>query len=163
MIMARVGVDAGMNVNESYPDLSGLEQLQALIASGQRAPIAETLDVRLVQVEKGRAVWIGTPDARAGNPIGVIHGGYAATLLDSACGCAVHSMLTATQAYTTLELKISYVRGLTADTGPVTAQGVVVSMGRRVAFAEAKLVDANGRLYASASSTLLVFERTTGR
>ena len=152
-----------MNVNESHPDLTGLEQLEALIASGKRAPIAETLDFRLVRIEKGRAVWTGTPDARAGNPIGLIHGGYAATLLDSACGCAVHSMLSASQAYTTLELKISYVRGLTPDTGPVTAEGVVLSMGRRVGFAEAKLVDENGRLLASASSTLLVFDRITQR
>lgn len=152
-----------MNVNQSYPDLTGLEQLRALIAGGERAPIAETLGLSLVEIESGRAVWVGTPDERAYNPSGAIHGGYAATLLDSACGCAVHSTLSATQAYTTLELKVSYVRGLTRDTGPVKAEGVALSVGRRIAFAEGKLHDQTGRLLASASSTLLVFERTPAR
>jgi uncharacterized protein (TIGR00369 family) len=148
-----------MNVNESLPDLSGLEQLRALIASGKRPPIAETLDFNLAEVDAGRAVFVGTPSPRAYNPIGAIHGGYAATLLDSACGCAVHSRLTATQGYTTLELKVAYHRAMTLETGPVRAEGVVLSMGRRVAFAEAKLVDLKGQLCASATSTLLVFER----
>jgi uncharacterized protein (TIGR00369 family) len=148
-----------MNVNESLPELSGLEQLRALIASGKRPPIAETLDFNLAEVDAGRAVFVGIPSPRAYNPIGVIHGGYAATLLDSACGCAVHSRLNATQGYTTLELKVAYHRAMTLDTGPVRAEGVVLSIGRRVAFAEAKLVDLKGQLCASATSTLLVFER----
>jgi uncharacterized protein (TIGR00369 family) len=148
-----------MNVNESLPDLSGLEQLRALIASGKRPPIAATLDFNLAEVDAGRAVFVGTPSPRAYNPIGAIHGGYAATLLDSACGCAVHSRLDATQGYTTLELKVAYHRAMTLDTGPVRAEGVVLSIGRRVAFAEAKLVDLKGQLCASATSTLLVFER----
>jgi uncharacterized protein (TIGR00369 family) len=148
-----------MNVNESLPDLSGLEQLRALIASGKRPPIAETLDFNLAEVDEGRAVFVGIPSQRAYNPIGAIHGGYAATLLDSACGCAVHSRLNSTQGYTTLELKVAYHRAMTLDTGPVRAEGVVLSIGRRVAFAEAKLVDLKGQLCASATSTLLVFER----
>jgi uncharacterized protein (TIGR00369 family) len=148
-----------MSVNESHPDLNGLEQLRALIASGKRPPIAETLDFSLAEVDAGRAVFVGTPSPRAYNPIGAIHGGYAATLLDSACGCAVHSRLNATQGYTTLELKVAYHRAMTLETGPVRAEGVVLSMGRRVAFAEAKLVDLKGQLCASATSTLLVFER----
>ena len=99
-----------------------------------------------------------TPGPHAYNPIGVVHGGYAATLLDSACGVAVHSMLEAGQGYTTLELKVAYHRAITNDTGPVEAIGKVLTFGRRVAFAEAQLTDANGRLLASATSTLLVFE-----
>ena len=152
-----------MNLNETHAALSGLEQLRAMIGSGGRPPIAATLDFRLAEVEKGRAVWVGTPGAHAYNPLGAIHGGYAATLLDSACGCAVHASLSAEQAYTTLELKVSYHRGLTVDSGPVRAEGVATTVGRRVAFAEAKLFDSQGRLCASASSTLLVFARSPER
>ena len=148
-----------MNLHDTYPGLGGLEQLRAMLASGGRPPIAETLDFRLAEVEKGRAVFVGTPGAHAYNPLGAIHGGYAATLLDSACGCAVHASLSADQAYTTLELKVSYHRGLTVDTGPVRAEGIAMTVGRRVAFAEGKLFDGKGRLCASASSTLLVFAR----
>lgn len=138
--------------------LTGLETLRAMIAGRRKPPIAVTLDFDLLEVDEGRAVFVGTPGPHAYNPIGVIHGGYAATLLDSACGCAVHSALGARQAYTTLELKIAYHRALTLETGPVRAEGKVVSIGRRVAFAEGRLIDAAGRLYASATSTLLVFD-----
>ena len=139
--------------------LDGLAQLRALIASGRRPGIAVSLQFNLVEVEDGQAVFAGTPGEHAYNPIGSVHGGYAATLLDSACGCAVHTRLTATQAYTTLELKVAYHKPITRDTGPLRAEGRIVSMGRRAAFAEAMLVDAEGRLYASATSTLLVIDR----
>lgn len=137
----------------------GLLQLQALIDSGKRPPIAELLGFRLVSVERGRAIFEGEPNLDVYNPIGSVHGGYAATLLDSACGCAAHSQLSATQAYTTLELKVAYHRGMTSETGLVRATGVILSQGRRAAFAEAKLTDATGKLLASATSTLLVFDR----
>ena len=88
-----------------------------------------------------------------------MHGGYAATLLDSACGCAVHSRLTASQAYTTLELKVAYHKAITKDTRLLRAEGRLLSFGQRVAFAEARLTDARGKLYASATSTLLMFNR----
>ena len=145
-------------IAENQGRLSGLETLRAMIAAGRKPPIAETLQFDLVEVDEGRAVFRGTPGPHAYNPIGVIHGGYAATLLDSACGCAVHTSLVAHQAYTTLELKVAYHRALTVDTGPVQAEGKVVSIGKRVAFAEARLVGADGSLYASATSTLLVFD-----
>lgn len=138
--------------------LDGLAQLEALIATGQQAPIAGTLGFSLVEIEKGRAVFEGTPGRDVYNPIGTIHGGYAATLLDSACGCAVHSMLMASQGNTTLDLKVSYHRPLSDKSGRVRAEGLVLSFGRRAAFAEAKLTDAAGRLCASATSTLLVFD-----
>jgi uncharacterized protein (TIGR00369 family) len=147
-------------IEEVGTGLDGLSQLRALIASGRRPGIAVALHFNLVEVEAGRAVFAGTPGEHAYNPIGSVHGGYAATLLDSACGCAVHSRLTATQAYTTLELKVAYHKPITRDTGLLRAEGQVVSMGRRAAFAEATLVDAEGRLYASATSTLLVIDRT---
>ena len=139
--------------------LSGLEQLQAWLSGGARPPISETMQFDLVEISAGRAVFQGTPGRHAYNPIGTVHGGYAATLLDSACGCAVHALLSATQGYTTLELKVSYLRALTVDSGVVRAEGTVLSFGKRVAFAEAKLLDAAGRLCASATSTLLVFEK----
>jgi uncharacterized protein (TIGR00369 family) len=142
----------------SAGELDGLQQLHALMASGRRPGIAESLDFQLVEVDKGVAVFEGTPGLHAYNPIGMVHGGYAATLLDSACGCAVHASLGARQAYTTLELKVAYHKPLSSKTGPVRAEGRVVSIGRRVAFAEARLVDGNGLLYASATSTLLVIE-----
>ena len=129
------------------------------MASGQRPGIGVSLDFTLIEVDIGRAVFEGTPGLHAYNPIGMVHGGYAATLLDSACGCAVHASLSATQKYTTLELKVAYHKALTNQTGAVRAEGHVISLGRRVAFAEAKLIDASGRLYASATSTLLVIEQ----
>ncbi len=141
------------------PDLTGLQQLQALMASGKRPGIAESLDFSLTEVDMGMAVFEGTPGLHAYNPIGMVHGGYAATLLDSACGCAVHSSLKAKQSYTTLELKVAYHKAMTSQTGPLRAEGRVLSIGRRVAFAEARLVDAAGRLHASATSTLLVIEQ----
>lgn len=146
-------------VEDVASGLDGLTQLKMLIASGRKPGILQSLDFEFIEVESGKAVFAGMPGEHAYNPIGTVHGGYAATLLDSACGCSVHTRLTAEQAYTTLELKVSYHKAVTRDTGLLRAEGRVLSIGRRAAFAEAKLVDASGRLYASATSTLLVFER----
>ena len=143
-------------VEDVAPGLSGLEQLRALIAAGRRPGIAETLQFTLSEVSEGRAVFEGVPGEHAYNPIGMVHGGYAATLLDSACGCAVHASLAAGQGYTTLELKVAYHKAITSKTGLVRAIGTVVSIGRRAAFADGRLEDASGRLLASATSTLLV-------
>ena len=139
--------------------LTGLEQLRALIASGKRPGIAVSLDFTLSEVGDGTAVFTGTPGHHAYNPIGMVHGGYAATLLDSACGCAVHTKLSPTQMYTTLELKVAYHKAITDTTGLLRSEGRVVTFGRRVAFAEGKLIDAAGKLYASATSTLLIIEQ----
>jgi uncharacterized protein (TIGR00369 family) len=136
--------------------LSGLDQLRAFMARGAPAGIGRTLGFTLVDVTEGRVVFEGAPGEEVYNPIGTVHGGYAATLLDSACGCAVHSRLAPGQGYTTLELKVAYHKAITSATGVVRAEGTVVSFGRRAAFAEARLTDASGRLYASATSTLLV-------
>lgn len=148
-----------MNVNETHARAAGLQQLQALIDSGKGAPIGETLKFRLVEISEGRAVFEAEPGLHAYNPIGMVHGGFAATMLDSACGCAVHSKLTADQAYTTLELKVAYHRAMTVDTGTVRAIGTVMTIGRRTAYAEGRIVDANDRLLASATSTLLLMDR----
>jgi uncharacterized protein (TIGR00369 family) len=146
-------------VQEIAPGLAGLEQLRALMAGDRKPGILHALDFDFIEVEPGRAVFAGIPGDHAYNPIGMVHGGYAATLLDSACGCAVHSRLTATQAYTTLDLSVSYHKPITRDTGLLRAEGRVRSLGRRVGFAEASLTDSEGRLYATATSTLLIFDR----
>ena len=143
-------------VDEVAPGLSGVEQLRALMGSARRPGIGQALQFTLAEVSEGRVVFEGVPGEHAYNPIGTVHGGYAATLLDSACGCAVHSSLAAGQGYTTLELKVAYHKAMTSKTGVVRAIGTVVSLGRRAAFAEARLEDAEGRLLASATSTLLV-------
>ena len=137
---------------------SGLELLQSWIRDGRRAPIAEALDINLAEVENGRALFTGTPSERVYNPFGVVHGGYVATLLDSACACAAHSSLPPERTQTTLELKVVFHRPIRWNTGPVRAEGKVVSIGQRVAFAEARLTDARGELYASATSTLLLMD-----
>ena len=136
--------------------LTGLETLQYMVDNDRKAGIGQTMDFTLTELEEGRVVFEGSPSEKVYNPIGTVHGGYAATLLDSACGCAVHSTLAAGEGYTTAELKVAYHRAMTKDTGPVRAEGKVVTRGRRLAFAEAKLTDAAGKLYASATSTLII-------
>lgn len=155
-----MGIACMSLLNEVAADgLDGLSQLRALMAAGRKPGILVALDFDFIEIEAGRAVFAGTPGEHAYNPLGMVHGGYAATLLDSACGCAVHSRLTASQRYTTLELKVAYHKPITKESGLLRAEGCVLSLGRRAAFAEAKLTDARGKLYASASSTLLVFEK----
>lgn len=140
--------------------LSGLEALQ-LIQAGTLPPppIAQTLGFGRIEVEEGRAVFEIEPAEFHYNPIGVVHGGLALALLDSAMGCAVHSTLPAGVAYTTLEVKANFVRALTAATGLVRCVGTVVHGGRTVATAEGRVVDRDGKLYAHGTSTLLILGR----
>lgn len=144
---------------ETMKSMSGLDFLQQ-IADGRlpRPPISQTLDFALVAVDKGSATFEGRPGPQHYNPIGSVHGGYAATLLDSCMACAVQSTLAQGFAYTTLEFKISLVRGMTADTGKVRAIGTVLTSGRRIATAEGRLVDTQGRLLATGTTTCLVLE-----
>lgn len=120
-------------------------------------PMGQALDFVPVEVGEGRAVFQGTPKSDYYNPIGTVHGGYIATLLDSAAGCAVHSALAAGFGYTTLELKLNFLRPLTDRTGPVRAEGSVINVSRQVGVAEARLVDARGKLYAHATTTCMIF------
>ncbi len=140
--------------------LNGLEILHKML-DGELPPppITETLDFMLISVAHGEAVFQGTPLLRHYNPLGGVHGGWFATLLDSALGCAVMSALPAGQSYTTLEFKVNMVRGLSAQVPAVRAIGKTVHVGRQVATAEAQLVGHDGRLYAHASTTCLVFDR----
>ncbi len=137
--------------------MSGLEAMQALI-DGKFAPpaISATLGFRLAKVERGYAQFIGEPSARILNPLGLVHGGFALTLIDSACGCAAHTTLPAGVGYTTLETKANFTRAIIPDTGELFAEGRVVAEGRTIITAEAKLVDVKGKLYAHGASTLLV-------
>jgi len=138
--------------------LSGLEFMQGML-SGRfpPAPIARALKYEMTEVEHGRAVFEGVPEFDFYNPIGIVHGGYAATLLDSCMGCAVHSVLLPGQGYTTLELKINYVRAMSDQTGRVRAQGRVIHPGKRVATAEGHIFDTKGKLLAHGTTTCLVF------
>lgn len=122
------------------------------------APIGHTLGFLLVHVEPGVAVFQGRPAAAHYNPMGGVHGGWFATLLDSAVGCAVHTTLPAGKGYTTLELKLNLVRGLTDRVPLVRAEGRVVHAGKQVATAEGRLVGHDGKLYAHATTTCLVFD-----
>lgn len=141
-------------------EMTGLEQIQQIFAhGGPPRGLPATLDFDHVELIDGRVILGGTPDERHYNPIGTVHGGYIASLLDSAVGCAVHASLPAGQGYTTLELKVAYHRAVTKKTGPLRAEGRVTHLGRRAAFAEATLVDLEGRAYASATTTCLVFDR----
>jgi uncharacterized protein (TIGR00369 family) len=138
--------------------MSGMELLEAIIAGRLAAPpIARTLNYGLVEVAPGRAVFAGVPSLDHYNPLGTVHGGYIATLLDSAMGCAVHSKLAAGQTYTTLEFKMNFVRPVLHDTGEVRAEGTLIHLGKRSATSEARLVDSAGKLYSHASTTCLIF------
>ncbi|MBF1803564.1 PaaI family thioesterase [Alloalcanivorax profundimaris] len=137
-------------------EMTGLQALQYALDNDDRPGIGRTMDFTLVELEEGRVVFEGTPTEKVYNPIGTVHGGYAATLLDSACGCAVHSTLAAGQGYSTAELKVAYHKAMTKNTGPVRAEGKILSRGRRLAFTEARLTGADGTLYASATSTLIL-------
>ena len=136
--------------------LSGLDRLRTMIKDGRLTGIEQTLGLRLIEVEDGRVVVEGTPGPQAYNPFGVVHGGYAAAILDNACGYAAQSKMAPGQTCTTLELKIACHKAMTEETGPVRAGGRVVSIGRRAAVAEARLTDIAGKLYASATSSLIV-------
>ena len=143
---------------ERVRELSGLDYMQRLIAGEfPPPPIAELLGFALVEVGDGRAVCRGTPGEQHLNPIGSVHGGYAATLVDSAMGCAVHTTLPAGVGYTTLELSVNLVRGISPATGPVLCEGTVIHAGRRTATAEARLTaEDGGALLAHAKTTCLI-------
>jgi uncharacterized protein (TIGR00369 family) len=139
------------------PSLSGLEFLRAIVAGElPPAPIQQLLGFRLVEAEEGRVVFELDPGERHYNPIGSVHGGVAATLLDSAMGATVHSTLPQGSAYVTLEVKVNLVRAISADTGPVRAEGRVIHRGGTVATSAADLRDGHGKLLAHGTSTCLI-------
>jgi len=142
---------------EAGSGLSGLELLQKVVAGElPRPPIADLMNFDLVEVSDGFAVFTVEPAEYHYNPIGVVHGGLAATLLDSAMGCAVHTTLPRGVVYTTLEVKVNFVRALTMQTGLVRCEAKVIHTGARTATAEARLIDTSGKLYAHGTTTCLV-------
>jgi uncharacterized protein (TIGR00369 family) len=138
--------------------MSGREYLETISRGGAPPPpMALLMGIDVVEVGEGRATFEGTPGEQHYNPIGVVHGGYVATLLDSAMGCAVETLQSKDTGYTTLELKVNFVRPLTVETGRVLAEGLVVHAGSRVATAEGRLFSAStGKLLAHGTSTLMV-------
>lgn len=144
--------------------MAGLDYLRAM-AAGELPPppMMATMGFEMGEVEEGRVVFHADPGEYHYNPIGVVHGGLAATMADSVMGCAIHSTLPAGAGYTTLEFKINFVRPLTRDTGRVFCEGRTIHVGGRVATAEARLTDGEGRLYAHATTTCMVFRPGAGK
>lgn len=140
---------------------SGMEMFEAIFCGElPPAPIGDTLDFVPIHMEPGVAIFQGRPHRRHYNPLGTVHGGWFATLLDSAVGCAVHTTLPAGKGYTTLELKVNMVRSLNDGVPLVRAEGKVIHAGRQVATAEGRIVGPDGKLYAHATTTCLIFEHS---
>lgn len=154
--VSKLGV--GVVPHEEVARLSGLEFLQRLIDGHYPAPsIGARMNFALSEVAEGRAVFRGMPGQRHLNPLGMVHGGWASTVLDSALGCAVHTMLGPGEGYTTVEFKVNLTRPITVKTGEVTCEGKVVHKGRTLAVSEARLTDAEGKLLAFGTETCSIF------
>jgi len=159
-VIGRLAGEVGWAQPEQVAGLSGLEVFEAIFAGRlPRPPIGDTLDFMPIKIERGLAVFQGRPSTKHYNPMGSVHGGWFATLLDSAVGCAVHSTLPAEKGYTTLELKLNIVRALTDAVPLVRAEGRVIHAGRQVATADGRLVGPDDKLYAHATTTCLIFDR----
>ena len=144
--------------------MSGLEYLRAIARDElPTAPMAALLGFEFSEIEEGRVVFECVPAEYHYNPIGAVHGGLACTLFDSAMGCAVHTMLPAGVGYTTIELKVNFLRPITAETGRILCEGTAIHVGGRLATAEARLLDEGGKLYGHATTTCMIFRRGAGR
>ena len=153
------GPGPGVPSFEQTEGKTGLDVMQDMIAGRlPYAAIAQTLDFTVMEVRPGVALFQGTPLARHLNPLGTVHGGWVATLLDSALGCAIHTLMPPGRGYTTAELGVNYVKGLTPKVQRVRAEGKVIHCGRQLATAEARLFGPDGTLYAHATTTCLVFD-----
>lgn len=140
--------------------LSGLDAIREILTGKHPAPsISTTLGFRLEEADEGRAVFVGDPSDLILNPLGVVHGGWALTLIDSCTGCAAHTTLPAGVGYTMVETKVNFVRAIRPETGPVRAEGVVVARGRTIITTEGKLTDSRGKLLAHGTSTLMVLRQ----
>lgn len=138
--------------------MSGMDYLNSMLRGEiPRPPISHTMDFMLESCSEGRAIFTVTPSEFHYNPIGMVHGGLAATLLDSALGCAIHTMLPAGAGYTTLELHTNLVRAITKDSGPLRAEGEIVYLGRTLGTAQARLSGLDGKLYAHGTTTCMIF------
>lgn len=157
-VRARLGAPGVASVDE-VASKSGMEVFEAIFAGAlPQPPIGDTLDFVPIHMAPGEAVFQGRPQRRHYNPLGSVHGGWFATLLDSAVGCAVHATLPAGKGFTTLELKVNMVRPLNDRVPLVRAEGKVIHAGRQVATAEGRIVGPDGKLYAHATTTCLIFD-----
>ena len=139
--------------------MSGLEYWRGVIDGHfPPPPIGEIIQMRAVDVENGRVTFTWTPDSSMYNPLGIVHGGAVCTLLDTVTACAMHTTLPEGVGYTSVEIKVNYLKAVTAASGPLTAVGSVIKAGSRIGFTEGKVTDASGSLVATATSTLLIFE-----
>jgi uncharacterized protein (TIGR00369 family) len=138
---------------------SGLDYLRERLKDWHGSAMAETMNMRLIAVDDGSATFEAFPSPRYYNPQMRLHGGYAATLIDSATGCAVQTKLPAGVGYGTIELKVNYVRKIDADVGRLLCIGTVIHSGRTMLTADAKLTDESGKLYAHGSGTFLVYPK----
>lgn len=144
---------------ETLAATQGLELLKGMIEGRHPAPpIAETLDFTMVEVSSGKCTFAGYPSRKHYNPSGTVHGGFAATLLDSAMGCAVHTLVPQGKGFTTLEIKVNYVRPMFENTGEVRCEAQIINMGKTVATADGKILDGKGRLLAHGTTTCLIFD-----
>jgi uncharacterized protein (TIGR00369 family) len=142
---------------EDMAGLSGREMLEAMLAGRLPAPpIGKTLGFRLIEIGEGLAVFEGDPGPHLLNPLGSVHGGWAMTLIDSATGCALHTTLPPGVGYTTVETKVNMTRGIRSEEGKVRCEGRLVSAGKQIATAEARLLSADGKLLAHGTSTLMI-------
>jgi len=160
-VLARLEAGPGPGVArlDQVAGLTGLQMMQAMLRGDiPYAAIAKTLDFTVIEISEGRAVFQGTPGPAHLNPMGTIHGGWYATLLDSALGCAVHTMMPVGRGYTTAELGVNLVRAISPKVTRVRAEGRVIHCGRQLATAEGRIVGPDGTLYAHATTTCLVFE-----
>lgn len=155
----RQGAGIGVVTREQLAGTTGMQMMQGILnGSLPQPPISSTLDFLLIEAGAGRAVFQGTPGPQFLNPTGTVHGGWYATLLDSAMGCAVGTMMPVGRGYTTAELSVNLVRAVSTKVQRVRAEGRVLHCGRQLATAEARLVGPDGTLYAHGTTTCLVFE-----
>ncbi len=150
--------NVGVVTRDALTAEDGLSFLRGMIAGRHPGPpFADAMDFDLVEVEEGRAVFEGRPSARFFNPLGTIHGGWTATILDSAMACAAHTTLKPGEGYTTLEMKLNYVRPVMPESGMVRCEGRLIHRGGTVVTTEGKLVDARGKLLAHGTETCMIF------
>jgi uncharacterized protein (TIGR00369 family) len=158
-VRAKLGSTGGVATKDQIAGKTGLETIEAMLRGEIPYPyISDTMDFGIVRAAYGEVVFQGIPQLKHYNPLGSVHGGWYATLLDSAVGCAVHTMMPAGRGYTTAELSVNIVRAASVKTGPLRAIGKVIHCGRQLATAEGRIVGPDGKLYAHATTTCLVFE-----
>jgi len=161
-VRARLGTP-GVARREQVQGMTGMEVFEAIFAGAlPQPPIGDALDFIPIHMEPGVAVFQGQPQSRHYNPLGTVHGGWFCTLLDSAVGCAVHAALPANKGYTTLELKVNMLRPLTTAVPLVRAEGKLIHLGRQVATAEGRILGPDGKIYAHATTTCLIFDQPAG-